>query len=102
MLPGNRLYDLKVYLHTDGETKLRRRGIMDVAERGTGIRYLMKSHEQRRIQYELSIVYIQKNDKKLRLHLSGFQWTDGAAVLCFSDRNRCCILLYLLLVMLVV
>ncbi|MEK4517456.1 phosphoribulokinase [Paenibacillus sp. FSL H8-0122] len=49
--PG--LYDLKVYLHTDGETELRRRGIRDVAERGTDIGYLMKSHEQRRIQYEL-------------------------------------------------
>ncbi len=47
------LYDLKIYLHTDGETELLRRGIRDVSERGTDINYLRKSHEQRRIQYEL-------------------------------------------------
>ncbi|QFF99012.1 phosphoribulokinase [Psychrobacillus glaciei] len=47
------LYDLKVYLHTDGETELMRRGIRDVSERGTDINYLRKSHEERRIQYDL-------------------------------------------------
>jgi len=47
------LYDLKVYFHTDGETELARRGIRDVSERGTDINYLRKSHEERRIQYDL-------------------------------------------------
>lgn len=47
------LYDLKVYLYTDGETELTRRGIRDISERGTDINYLRKSHEMRRIQYEL-------------------------------------------------
>lgn len=47
------LYDLKVYLYTDGETELMRRSIRDVSERGTDINYLRKSHEERRIQYDL-------------------------------------------------
>lgn len=61
------LYDLKVYLYTDGETELRRRGVRDVAERGTDIQYLMKSHEQRRIQYELFMhPYHEKFDIVIR------------------------------------
>lgn len=48
-----KLYDLKIYLYTDGETELLRRGIRDVAERGTNINYLRKSHDARRIQYDL-------------------------------------------------
>ena len=47
------LYDLSIYLYTDGGTELERRGVRDVAERGTELAYLLKSHEQRRIQYEL-------------------------------------------------
>lgn len=47
------LYDLKVYLYTDGETELMRRSIRDVSERGTDINYLRKSHDERRIQYYL-------------------------------------------------
>lgn len=47
------LYDLKVYLYTEGETELMRRSLRDVSERGTDINYLRKSHEERRIQYEL-------------------------------------------------
>ncbi|OOC61681.1 uridine kinase family protein [Paenibacillus ihbetae] len=47
------LYDLKIYLYTDGETELLRRSSRDVAERGTDIHYLRKSHEERRIQYDL-------------------------------------------------
>jgi uridine kinase len=47
------LYDLKIYLYTDGETELMRRSIRDITERGTDINYLRKSHEERRIQYEL-------------------------------------------------
>lgn len=47
------LYDLKVYIYTDGETELLRRSIRDVSERGMDINYLRKSHEERRIQYDL-------------------------------------------------
>lgn len=47
------LYDLKIYLYTDGETELTRRSIRDVSERGSDIQYLRKSHEMRRVQYEL-------------------------------------------------
>ncbi|MFC0189485.1 uridine kinase [Fictibacillus aquaticus] len=55
------LYDLKVYLYTDGETELLRRGIRDVSERGTDINYLRKSHSQRRIQYELFMHRFHQN-----------------------------------------
>lgn len=47
------LFDLTVYLYTNGETELSRRGIRDVSERGTDIHYLRQSHEERRIQYDL-------------------------------------------------
>jgi uridine kinase len=47
------LYDLKIYLYTDGETELMRRSVRDIAERGTDIHYLRKSHERRRNQYDL-------------------------------------------------
>jgi uridine kinase len=47
------LYDLKVYLYTDGETEFVRRSIRDISERGMDLDYLRKSHEERRIQYEL-------------------------------------------------
>ncbi|GIO92363.1 uridine kinase family protein [Paenibacillus lactis] len=47
------LYDLKIYLYTDGETELMRRSSRDVAERGTDINDLRRSHEERRIQYEI-------------------------------------------------
>jgi len=47
------LFDSTVYLYTDGETELNRRGIRDVSERGTDIHYLRQSHEERRIQYDL-------------------------------------------------
>ncbi|SFD76910.1 uridine kinase [Paenibacillus catalpae] len=47
------LYDLKIYLYTDGETELLRRSVRDVTERGTDIDALRKSHKQRRAQYDL-------------------------------------------------
>lgn len=47
------LYDLKIFLYTDEETELMRRSIRDVSERGTNINDLRKSHEERRIQYDL-------------------------------------------------
>jgi uridine kinase len=47
------LYDLKIYVYTDGETELMRRGIRDVNERGMEVDYLRKTHDERRNQYEL-------------------------------------------------
>ncbi|GAA0459567.1 phosphoribulokinase [Alkalibacillus silvisoli] len=47
------LFDLTIYLYTDGETELIRRGIRDVSERGADLNYIKHSHEQRRIQYHL-------------------------------------------------
>lgn len=47
------LFDLKIYLYTDGETEFQRRSVRDVSERGTSLNYLRESHEERRIQYEL-------------------------------------------------
>lgn len=47
------LFDIKVYLYTDGETELMRRSSRDVTERGTSLEFLRQSHEERRIQYEL-------------------------------------------------
>jgi uridine kinase len=47
------LFDLKIYLYTDGDTELSRRGVRDVSERGTNIDFLLRSHEERRIQYEV-------------------------------------------------
>ena len=47
------LFDLKIYLYTDGETEFQRRSVRDVSERGTSLNYLREPHEERRIQYEL-------------------------------------------------
>lgn len=47
------LFDLKIYIYTNGETELMRRSSRDLVERGTDIKYLRQSHEERRIQYEL-------------------------------------------------
>lgn len=47
------LYDLTIYLYTDGETELMRRSERDVSERGIDIHYVRQSHEERRIQYDL-------------------------------------------------
>ncbi|WP_432363817.1 uridine kinase family protein [Sporosarcina sp. UB5] len=55
------LLDLSVYLYTDGETELNRRGIRDVSERGVDLHYLNQSHEERRIQYDLFMHPYHKN-----------------------------------------
>ncbi|MCA0149855.1 phosphoribulokinase [Rossellomorea vietnamensis] len=47
------LYDLKIYFYTDGETELMRRGIRDINERGMEVDYLRKTHDERRVQYEV-------------------------------------------------
>jgi uridine kinase len=47
------LYDLKIYFYTDSKTEFSRRSIRDISERGMDINYLRRSHEERRIQYEV-------------------------------------------------
>lgn len=47
------LFDLTIYFYTDGETELKRRSIRDIEERGRTISDLRRSHEERRIQYEV-------------------------------------------------
>lgn len=47
------LFNLTIYLYSDEETELQRRGIRDISERGRSLENLNKSHKQRRIQYEL-------------------------------------------------
>ena len=76
--PG--LFDLSVYLYTDDETELTRRGVRDVSERGAAIQYLNNSHKQRRIQYELFMhpyhenfdIVIKNTDKDFILEKGGF------------------------------
>lgn len=55
------LFDLKIYLYTDGETEIMRRLSRDVLERGTNLDYLKLSHEERRIQYEVFMHPYRKN-----------------------------------------
>lgn len=55
------LFDLKIYLYTDGETEFMRRSSRDVLERGTDLDYLRCSHEERRIQYEVFMHPYLKN-----------------------------------------
>lgn len=47
------LFDLKIYLYTNGETEIMRRSSRDVLERGGNLDHLRLSHEERRIQYEV-------------------------------------------------
>ncbi|TKC14930.1 uridine kinase family protein [Robertmurraya kyonggiensis] len=73
-----KLFDLRIYFYTEGETELMRRSGRDIAERGADINYLRQSHEERRIQYELfmhpysehfdiviksadEVIYVEKN-----------------------------------------
>lgn len=79
--PG--LYDLSIYLYTDGDTELLRRGGRDVAERGADLQVLNRSHEDRRIQYELymhpchrwfDIVIKNSNEKSV---IEQWTWEKG-------------------------
>lgn len=47
------LFDLKIYLYTDGQTEFERRAGRDVLERRAELEYLRQSHVERRIQYEI-------------------------------------------------
>jgi uridine kinase len=55
------LFDLTIYLYSDGDTEFRRRSIRDVSERGANINDLKQSHQERRIQYELFMHSYHKN-----------------------------------------
>jgi uridine kinase len=50
------LYDLKIYLYTDGETELMRRSIRDVSERGTDINYLENLMQS--VEYNMNFLCI--------------------------------------------
>lgn len=47
------LFDLSIYLYTDGQTEFTRRSQRDISERGSTLENLLHSHEERRIQYEV-------------------------------------------------
>ncbi|MFC7372466.1 uridine kinase [Fictibacillus iocasae] len=47
------LYDLRIYLYTDSETEYMRRSVRDITERGMDPSFLKRTHNERRIQYEL-------------------------------------------------
>ncbi|MCJ1908952.1 uridine kinase family protein [Planococcus ruber] len=47
------LFDLRIYLYTDGPTEFERRVGRDVVKRGADLNFLRQSHEERRIQYEI-------------------------------------------------
>lgn len=80
------LYDLKIYLYTDGETELMRRSTRDVDERGTDINDLRKSHEERRIQYDLFMhpyhqrfdIVIKNSNEECILE----KWAQSSNLLC--------------------
>ena len=55
------LFDLNVYLYTDGDTEFTRRSQRDISERGMELSYLKHSHEERRIQYEVFMHGYHKN-----------------------------------------
>src|SRR5690625_7507535 len=52
-LLDSHLFNLTIYLYSDEETELQRRGIRDIFERGRSLDNINKSQKQRRIQYEL-------------------------------------------------
>ena len=76
------LFDLKIYIYTDGETELKRRLSRDIGERGTDINYLRQSHEERRIQYEVFMhpysqqfdIIIKASDEGLFVEKNAFQF----------------------------
>jgi uridine kinase len=47
------LYDRTIYLYTNEETELMRRSERDVFERGMDLDYLRRTHQERRIQYDV-------------------------------------------------
>ena len=56
-----KIFDITIYLYTDGETEFDRRSIRDITERGRSMEHLEKSHVQRRIQYDLFMHFYSEN-----------------------------------------
>jgi uridine kinase len=72
------LYDLTIYLYTNGDTEFSRRSVRDISERGMDINYLKQSHEERRIQYELFMhPYHQNFDIVIKNDDEGFYLEKG-------------------------
>nr|MCX3330073.1 phosphoribulokinase [Bacillus pacificus] len=76
------LFDLKIYFYTDDETELMRRSSRDIAERGADINYLRRSHEERRIQYNVFMhpynqrfdIIIKNSDEAICLEKNTFEF----------------------------
>lgn len=75
------LYDISIFLYSDGQTELVRRSLRDVAERGADLDYIKKSHEQRRIQYELfmhpyseNFDFIINNSRAEKVKITAYPW----------------------------
>lgn len=75
------LLDLKIYFYTDGETEFMRRATRDIVERGIDLNDLRKSHEERRIQYEVFMhpysqffdMIIKSSDEELCIEKNTFE-----------------------------
>lgn len=67
-------FDVSVYLYTDSETELKRRSVRDVSERGMDLDYLRRSHDERRIQYEL-FMHPYRDRFQTVVFSSGDSWT---------------------------
>ncbi|WP_019156522.1 uridine kinase family protein [Robertmurraya massiliosenegalensis] len=75
-----RLFDLKIYFYTDGETELKRRTDRDIIERGADGEYLRQSHAERRIQYELFMhPYSENFDVIIQTSQQGIKIEKGLA-----------------------
>ena len=55
------LFDLLVYFYTNDDLELERRLDRDIEERGMDTNYLMQSHNERRIQYQMFMHPYSKN-----------------------------------------
>ena len=55
------LFDLLIYFYTNDDLELERRLGRDIEERGMDTNYLMQSHNERRIQYEVFMHPYSKN-----------------------------------------
>jgi uridine kinase len=76
------LFDLKIYLYTDGDTELKRRWSRDIVQRGKDIQFLSQSHVERRIQYEVFMhpysrhfdIIIKMTDKTIDVEKNTFEF----------------------------
>ena len=66
------LFDLTIYFYTDDETELVRRFGRDIVERGTDRNYLIQSHHERRVQYQVFMhPYREQFDLIVRVNRDG-------------------------------